>query len=163
MTSFLLILPIIIEEKGSTAEEFESKRLGRIRNRKMLEIFSEEWKLRAYYESYYGAVQGFLARHPLAADDRFSITFDVCVCWGRTRCLRSKGVARRNELGLSPQHPTPRWQHSQEACLRSTVSRGKGKVRSTFRPARGGICCSFSTFSSIGTTCLLKPTNWKRT
>lgn len=47
------------------------------RNRKVLEIFREKQKLRAYYETYYGAVQEFLKQHPLAASERFQLTFNV--------------------------------------------------------------------------------------
>lgn len=47
------------------------------RNRKLLEIFREKQKLRAYYESYYGSVQDFLKRHPLAKSERFQLTFNV--------------------------------------------------------------------------------------
>lgn len=51
--------------------------LRKQRNRKVLEIFREKQKLRAYYETYYGAVQNFLRQHPLAASERFQLTFNV--------------------------------------------------------------------------------------
>lgn len=47
------------------------------RDRKVLEIFREKQKLRAYYKTYYGAVQDFLRLHPLAATERFQLTFNV--------------------------------------------------------------------------------------
>ena len=53
------------------------KKLRKQRNRKLLEIFREKQKLRAYYETYYGAVQNFLKHHPLAASERFQLTFNV--------------------------------------------------------------------------------------
>lgn len=53
------------------------KTLRKQRNRKLLEIFREKQKLRAYYETYYGAVQNFLKHHPLAASERFQLTFNV--------------------------------------------------------------------------------------
>lgn len=55
----------------------ELERLRRTRIRRVLEIFREKQKLRSYYERYYGAVQNFLERHPLAADDHFRLTFNV--------------------------------------------------------------------------------------
>lgn len=51
--------------------------LRKQRDRKVLEIFREKQKLRAYYETYYGAVQSFLKLHPLAASERFQLTFNV--------------------------------------------------------------------------------------
>ena len=51
--------------------------LRKQRDRKLLEIFREKQKLRAYYETYYGAVQDFLKNHPLAASERFQLTFNV--------------------------------------------------------------------------------------
>lgn len=51
--------------------------LRKQRDRKLLEIFREKQKLRAYYETYYGAVQNFLKQHPLAASERFQLTFNV--------------------------------------------------------------------------------------
>jgi hypothetical protein len=51
--------------------------LRKQRDRKLLEIFREKQKLRAYYETYYGAVQDFLKLHPLAASERFQLTFNV--------------------------------------------------------------------------------------
>lgn len=51
--------------------------LRKQRDRKLLEIFREKQKLRAYYETYYGAVQNFLKLHPLAASERFQLTFNV--------------------------------------------------------------------------------------
>ncbi|MDR3214455.1 MAG: hypothetical protein LBT71_11140 [Azoarcus sp.] len=51
--------------------------LRKERNRKMLEIFSEKQKLRCYFENYYGAVQNFLKKHPLAASGQFKLTFNV--------------------------------------------------------------------------------------
>lgn len=53
------------------------KSLRKQRNRKLLEIFCEKQKLRAYYETYYGAVQSFLKHHPLAASELFQLTFNV--------------------------------------------------------------------------------------
>lgn len=53
------------------------KTLREQRNRKLLEIFREKQKLRVYYETYYGAVQNFLKHHPLAASERFQLTFNV--------------------------------------------------------------------------------------
>jgi hypothetical protein len=53
------------------------KTLQRQRDRKVLEIFREKSKLRTYYETYYGAVQDFLRRHPLAASEQFQLTFNV--------------------------------------------------------------------------------------
>lgn len=53
------------------------KTLRKQRDRKFLEIFREKQKLRAYYETYYGAVQNFLKQHPLAASERFQLTFNV--------------------------------------------------------------------------------------
>ncbi|MCC8991995.1 MAG: hypothetical protein LM514_05350 [Streptococcus sp.] len=53
------------------------KKLRKQRDRKLLEIFREKQKLRAYYETYYGAVQDFLKRHPLAANELFQLTFNV--------------------------------------------------------------------------------------
>jgi hypothetical protein len=53
------------------------KILRKQRDRKLLEIFREKQKLRAYYETYYGAVQNFLRQHPLAASERFQLTFNV--------------------------------------------------------------------------------------
>ena len=47
------------------------------RDMKVLEIFREKQKLRAYYTTYYGAVQNFLKLHPLAASERFQLTFNV--------------------------------------------------------------------------------------
>jgi ABC-type lipoprotein export system ATPase subunit len=49
------------------------------RERKALEIFREKMRLRAYYETYYGAVKNFLADHPLAAADYFKVTFNVAI------------------------------------------------------------------------------------
>lgn len=54
-------------------------RLYRRRDRKALEILREKQKLRGYYETYYGSVQQFLANHPLAASDRFKVTFNVAI------------------------------------------------------------------------------------
>jgi hypothetical protein len=51
--------------------------LRKQRDRKVLEIFREKQKLRAYYETYYGSVQDFLKLHPLAASERFQLTFNV--------------------------------------------------------------------------------------
>lgn len=51
--------------------------LRKQRDRKVLEIFREKQKLRAYYETYYGAVQSFLKLHPLAASEQFQLTFNV--------------------------------------------------------------------------------------
>jgi ABC-type lipoprotein export system ATPase subunit/archaellum component FlaC len=51
--------------------------LSQKRNKKALEIFREKQKLLKYYESYYGDVQEFLAKHPLNADDRFKVSFSV--------------------------------------------------------------------------------------
>jgi len=51
--------------------------LRKLRDRKLLEIFREKQKLRSYYETYYGAVQDFLKSHPLAASERFQLTFNV--------------------------------------------------------------------------------------
>ena len=51
--------------------------LRKQRDRKVLEIFREKQKLRDYYETYYGAVQSFLMSHPLAASERFRLTFNV--------------------------------------------------------------------------------------
>ncbi len=51
--------------------------LRKQRDRKVLEIFREKQKLRDYYETYYGAVQDFLKRHPVAASERFQLTFNV--------------------------------------------------------------------------------------
>jgi ABC-type lipoprotein export system ATPase subunit len=51
--------------------------LRKQRDRKVLEIFREKQKLRDYYETYYGAVQSFLMLHPLAASERFRLTFNV--------------------------------------------------------------------------------------
>lgn len=53
------------------------KSLRKQRDRKLLEIFREKQKLRAYYETYYGAVQNFLRQHPLATSERFQLTFNV--------------------------------------------------------------------------------------
>lgn len=53
------------------------KTLKKHRDRKMLEIFREKRKLRAYYQTYYGSVQNFLQKHPLAASERFKLTFNV--------------------------------------------------------------------------------------
>lgn len=53
------------------------KTLRKQRDRKLLEIFREKQKLRAYYETYYGAVQNFLRQHPLATSERFQLTFNV--------------------------------------------------------------------------------------
>ncbi len=53
------------------------KTLRKQRNRKLLEIFREKQKLRAFYETYYGAVQNFLKLHPLAASEQFQLTFNV--------------------------------------------------------------------------------------
>jgi energy-coupling factor transporter ATP-binding protein EcfA2 len=55
------------------------RRLSRRRNRKSLEIYREKERLRTYYESYYGAVQAFLDKHPLAATDSFTVTFNVAM------------------------------------------------------------------------------------
>jgi ABC-type lipoprotein export system ATPase subunit len=55
------------------------KTLRKQRDRKLLEIFREKQKLRAYYETYYGAVQSFLKQHPLAASERFRLTFNVAM------------------------------------------------------------------------------------
>jgi uncharacterized FlaG/YvyC family protein len=53
--------------------------LYRRRDRKALEILREKQRLRRYYEMYYGAVQQFLSRHPLAASDHFKVTFNVAI------------------------------------------------------------------------------------
>lgn len=53
------------------------KTLRQQRSRRLLEIFREKQKLRAYYETYYGAVQKFLKQHPLAASEQFQLTFNV--------------------------------------------------------------------------------------
>jgi len=53
------------------------KTLKRQRDRKLLEIFREKQKLRTYFETYYGSVQHFLQNHPLAAGERFQLTFNV--------------------------------------------------------------------------------------
>jgi ABC-type lipoprotein export system ATPase subunit len=53
------------------------KTLRKQRNRRLLEIFREKQKLRAYYETYYGAVQKFLKQHPLATSEQFQLTFNV--------------------------------------------------------------------------------------
>jgi len=57
----------------------ELKRLYRARDRKMLEIYVEKRKLRGYYETYYGAVQRFLADHPTTTDELFNVTFTVAI------------------------------------------------------------------------------------
>jgi len=49
------------------------------RDRKALEILREKQKLQAYYANYYGAVQNFLNKHPLAASDHFKVTFNVAM------------------------------------------------------------------------------------
>jgi len=53
--------------------------LRKKRTRKTLEIYREKQKLRGYYASYYGAVQNFLSRHPLATSEQFRLTFNVSV------------------------------------------------------------------------------------
>jgi ABC-type Mn2+/Zn2+ transport system ATPase subunit len=53
------------------------KTLRSDRDRKLLEIFREKQRLRQYYETYYGAVQTFLDKHPLAANEQFRLTFNV--------------------------------------------------------------------------------------
>jgi AAA domain, putative AbiEii toxin, Type IV TA system len=55
----------------------ELQRRERARQRKALEILREKQRLRRYYEDYYGAVQKFLATHPLATSDAFKVTFTV--------------------------------------------------------------------------------------
>ena len=55
----------------------ELRILRKRQNRKLLEIFCEKQKLRTYYETYYGAAQNFLKQHPLAASERFQLTFNV--------------------------------------------------------------------------------------
>ena len=49
----------------------------RIRRRKALELLREKQRLRSYYEAYYGAVQKFLGKHPLAETGILRVTFDV--------------------------------------------------------------------------------------
>ncbi len=51
--------------------------LRKQRDRKLLEIFREKQKLRAYYETYYGEVQNFLKNDSLAESERFQLTFNV--------------------------------------------------------------------------------------
>ena len=51
--------------------------LRKKRIRKTLEIYREKQKLRGYYASYYGEVQNFLSRHPLATSEQFRLTFNV--------------------------------------------------------------------------------------
>jgi ABC-type lipoprotein export system ATPase subunit len=53
--------------------------LRKRRDGKFLEIFREKQRLRSYYETYYGAVQQFLNQHPLAASERFQLTFNVAM------------------------------------------------------------------------------------
>jgi hypothetical protein len=53
------------------------KALRKQRDRKLREIFREKQKLRAYYETYYAAVQNFLKQYPLAAREQFQLTFNV--------------------------------------------------------------------------------------
>ncbi len=55
----------------------ELRRREKARQRKALEILREKQRLRRYYEDYYGAVQKFLATHPLATSDAFRVTFTV--------------------------------------------------------------------------------------
>lgn len=51
--------------------------LSKKRVRISLEILKEKLKLKAYYANYYGAVQSFLNKHPLASHESFRLTFDV--------------------------------------------------------------------------------------
>jgi ABC-type lipoprotein export system ATPase subunit len=53
------------------------REIRRKRDRKTLEIYREKKKLLGYYESYYGAVQNFLNKHPLTAGERFKVAFNV--------------------------------------------------------------------------------------
>jgi hypothetical protein len=45
----------------------------------MLQVYAEKQRLQGYYESCYGAVQNFLAQHPLTAGERFRLTFTVAI------------------------------------------------------------------------------------
>ena len=70
-----------IENQLANLEELPKvlRRFQKQRDRKSLEIFREKQKLRGYYAAYYGAVQRFLGRHPLAASERFRLTFNVSI------------------------------------------------------------------------------------
>lgn len=73
--------------------------LRKQRNRKLLEIFREKQRLRAYYETYYGAVQDFLKLHPLAASERFQLTFNVSMAESR---FSEAFLGRINRRKLGP-------------------------------------------------------------
>jgi len=69
------------------------------RNRRLLEIFREKQKLRTYYETYYGAVQNFLKRHPLAASAQFQLMFNVSMA---ERGFSEAFLGRLNRRKLGP-------------------------------------------------------------
>lgn len=55
------------------------KKLCRTRMQKAGEIYREKQKLRDDYARYYGAVQKFLAEHPLAQSGQMKLTFNVAI------------------------------------------------------------------------------------
>ncbi len=55
------------------------QRLRRKRDRKLLEIFRQKQRLKAYYESYYQGVQAFLQDHETARRVGFQFTFNVSI------------------------------------------------------------------------------------
>ena len=55
------------------------KRASLKRDKKTLEIFREKLKLQRYYSIYYGTVQEFLTRQPLAVNEQFKLKFKVSI------------------------------------------------------------------------------------
>ena len=73
----------------------EAKSLRRARMQKAGEIFSEKQKLRDDYARYYGAVQKFLAEHPLAQSGQMKLTFNVAIAEERFATRFLKLVSQR--------------------------------------------------------------------
>lgn len=70
-----------LEDELAKIPTWEARRidLEAARLAKALEIYQEKVKLRDDYSHYYGAVQSFLATHPLARSQQFKLTFSVSI------------------------------------------------------------------------------------
>lgn len=72
-----------------------AKKLRRARMQKACEIYREKQKLRDDYARYYGAVQKFLAEHPLARGGQIKLTFNVAIAEERFAPKFLKFVSQR--------------------------------------------------------------------
>jgi len=77
------------------AVALQVKELRRVRMQKAGEIYREKQKLRDDYARYYGAVQKFLAEHPLARGGQIKLTFNVAIAEERFAPKFLKFVSQR--------------------------------------------------------------------